>query len=265
LGVEERWARASHAAAAAELAIWRHEPESALQHASTELHLTDPPLDRVYLLRWCLWALGDLADLARRRGNSAARDDAAARARQLMDDYGVGVTTATGSPQLRALAQAEYARATTGSDAQLWLGVVEMTPDRPYDQAYSLYRRAEALADAGLDHGAAGAAATDAQQLARDLGAAPLLDSIDALITRTNLTVAATPNQVAGTAASPVLLTARELQVLAQLRCGMSNRRIGRALNISEKTASVHVSNILGKLGVGNRTAAAAVAHQLGL
>jgi DNA-binding CsgD family transcriptional regulator len=46
---------------------------------------------------------------------------------------------------------------------------------------------------------------------------------------------------------------------------GRSNRQIAAALFISPKTASVHVSNILAKLGVATRVEAAAVAHRLGL
>jgi DNA-binding NarL/FixJ family response regulator len=46
---------------------------------------------------------------------------------------------------------------------------------------------------------------------------------------------------------------------------GLTNRVIGERLFIAEKTASVHVSNILAKLEVPNRGEAAAVAHRLGL
>jgi DNA-binding CsgD family transcriptional regulator len=59
-------------------------------------------------------------------------------------------------------------------------------------------------------------------------------------------------------------LTAREREVLGLLAGGLTNREIGEALFISEKTASVHVSNILGKLGVGGRGAAVAKAMRLG-
>ena len=62
-----------------------------------------------------------------------------------------------------------------------------------------------------------------------------------------------------------VTLTAREAEVLQLLTDGLTNRQIGRALFISEKTASVHVSNILGKLGATTRTEAAAVARRQGL
>ena len=60
-------------------------------------------------------------------------------------------------------------------------------------------------------------------------------------------------------------LTARELEVLALLAEGRTNREIGEALFISPKTASVHVSNLLMKLGVANRTEAANRARERGL
>ncbi|HEY0507004.1 MAG TPA: AAA family ATPase [Blastococcus sp.] len=63
----------------------------------------------------------------------------------------------------------------------------------------------------------------------------------------------------------PPRLTPRELQVLSLVVSGDSNRAIARELFISEKTASVHVSNIMAKLGARSRTAAAAAAHRLGV
>ena len=54
----------------------------------------------------------------------------------------------------------------------------------------------------------------------------------------------------------------RERQVLALLAEGATNRQIGDGLYMAEKTASVHVSRILSKLGVRSRTQAAAVAHR---
>lgn len=64
---------------------------------------------------------------------------------------------------------------------------------------------------------------------------------------------------------TPLGLTPRELQVLALVADGETNREIGRRLYTAEKTASVHVSRILAMLGVRGRTEAAAVAHRLGL
>jgi len=69
-------------------------------------------------------------------------------------------------------------------------------------------------------------------------------------------------------APSPVVqlgLTPREHEVLLLVADGRTNREIGAELFMSEKTASVHVSRILAKLGVGGRVEAAAVAHRLGL
>jgi DNA-binding NarL/FixJ family response regulator len=63
----------------------------------------------------------------------------------------------------------------------------------------------------------------------------------------------------------PFGLTPRERQVLALIAEGATNRQIGASLYMAEKTASVHVSRILAKLGVHSRTQAAAVAHRLHL
>ena len=60
-------------------------------------------------------------------------------------------------------------------------------------------------------------------------------------------------------------MTGRELEVLRLVAAGRSNREIANELFISPKTASVHVSNILGKLGAANRGEAAAKAQALRL
>lgn len=62
-----------------------------------------------------------------------------------------------------------------------------------------------------------------------------------------------------------VRLTAREHQVLAEIAHGRSNREIARALALSEKTVKTHVSAILTKLGVQDRTQAALYAVRTGL
>ena len=68
-----------------------------------------------------------------------------------------------------------------------------------------------------------------------------------------------------GAGAGGAGLTGRELEVLRLVAAGRSNRDIANQLFISPKTASVHVSNILGKLGAASRGEAAAKAHALRL
>ena len=61
------------------------------------------------------------------------------------------------------------------------------------------------------------------------------------------------------------MLTRREQEVLALVAEGLTNREIGARLFISEKTASVHLSNVMTKLNVSSRTEAVTVAHRRGL
>jgi DNA-binding NarL/FixJ family response regulator len=72
---------------------------------------------------------------------------------------------------------------------------------------------------------------------------------------------------VASAEAAPGLadLTEREREVLGQIAQGRSNREIARALFVSEKTVKTHVSNVLAKLGVADRTQAALFAVRHGL
>jgi DNA-binding NarL/FixJ family response regulator len=70
---------------------------------------------------------------------------------------------------------------------------------------------------------------------------------------------------VPGLGGSNDLLTPREREVLALVAEGLSNRQVGERLFVSTKTASVHVSNILAKLGAHSRTEAATLARRRGL
>lgn len=72
-----------------------------------------------------------------------------------------------------------------------------------------------------------------------------------------------TPTPAAQALAEP--LSGRELEILALVAGGASNREIGAALFITEGTVKNHVTNILGKLGVRDRTQAALKARELGL
>lgn len=126
-----------------------------------------------------------------------------------------------------------------------------------FETARSTARLAEALLAGGwLDEGRA---ATDrARTVAAALGARPLLAEIHALDG---------PHRSRQRDASSdgLELTPREVEVLALLARGLSNGQIGKQLFISTKTVSVHVSNLLAKLGASGRTEAAAVARERGL
>ena len=96
-------------------------------------------------------------------------------------------------------------------------------------------------------------------------GHLPLREQVDSLAARERIPVLDATARVDD---DPVLntgLTAQELRVLGLLAGGLTNAEIGNALFISPKTASVHVSNLLRKLGVANRTEAAAWAIHHGL
>ncbi|WP_433466835.1 helix-turn-helix transcriptional regulator [Spirillospora sp. CA-128828] len=127
----------------------------------------------------------------------------------------------------------------------------------PYYRARALTRAAEAALAEG-DHDAAADALQTAAELADGLGAAPLAGQIADLLRRTRM-----PRRT--DASAPLGLTPREYEVLRLVADGRSNRDIAEALFISVKTASVHVSNILGKLDVTSRGEAAATAHRLAL
>jgi DNA-binding CsgD family transcriptional regulator len=96
-----------------------------------------------------------------------------------------------------------------------------------------------------------------AREVAHRLGAQPLLERLRAQ--------GSAPSRADGTGAPQGTLTAREAEILALVAEGRSNGEIGKQLFISAKTVSVHVSNILGKLGASGRTEAAAIARRRGL
>ncbi len=137
----------------------------------------------------------------------------------------------------------------------------------PYRRARALLHAAEtALADDGNRDAAAGRLG-QAADLADALGAGPLREQISSLARRARIVIAPGEAQSTTRDEAPVLpgLTGRELEVLRLVAAGRSNRDIAAELFISAKTASVHVSNILAKLGVHTRVEAAAIAHRAGL
>ena len=162
-----------------------------------------------------------------------------------------------------ARVEAEAARLRGEAAPELWQAAVDgFGFGHVYEQARSRWRLAEALLAAG-DRAGAAEQARAAHEVAVRLGAAPLRTAVEALVRRGRLDV-----DLPGVRRGPdpsAVLTPREAEVLALLAQGRTNRQVGAALYISEKTASVHVSNILAKLGANGRTEAVAIAAQRGL
>jgi DNA-binding CsgD family transcriptional regulator/tetratricopeptide (TPR) repeat protein len=222
----------------------------------------------------------DIAERARDLREKADERDAVARARIHMQR--LRAAASEGGPVERAwqaVGAAELARARGRSDPKLWTtaGREWEAMGRPYVRVYSLWRATEAYVEAG-DRAAACSCAETAVEEARRLGAGWLESELVTLAQRARLELGEDAGSGSGSgsgsesgagagagtngAEDPFGLTARERQVLALVAEGATNRQIGAALFMAEKTASVHVSRILSKLGVKSRTQAAAVAHR---
>jgi DNA-binding CsgD family transcriptional regulator/tetratricopeptide (TPR) repeat protein len=210
---------------------------------------------------------------AERALTAGDREDARIRMAALRAEAESMASTTAADRGHQALLAAEHARMAREGEVAAWSGAVSACRDmnEPYPLAYALLRHAEALA-ADRDPGAASAAAREALGLTRDMGAAPLAGEIEALARRARLRVEddagthetsredGVPDELAQFG-----LTAREAEVLSLVADGCSNGQIAERLFITRKTASVHVSNILAKLGVGTRVEAAAMAHRMGM
>ena len=167
-----------------------------------------------------------------------------------------------------AVCAAELSRAEGRSDPAPWDAAAERFAalGMPFERAYARWRQGEALIVGGGDRGGAAHALHEAAEIAAALPAPLLATEVEGLARRARLS----PSPDAATAPETperdrLGLTEREHAVLALVAEGHTNREIGEALFISEKTASVHVSRILAKLGVRSRVEAATAAHRLGL
>jgi DNA-binding CsgD family transcriptional regulator len=157
---------------------------------------------------------------------------------------------------------AHLARAEGRDSLDQWRAVVRSW-DRaavPYQAAIARVRVAELLV-ADQETGPAAQVLGEALSAAETIGARPLGDEIRTLASRARLKLPG-HEPVQGETGP---LTTREHEVLQLLVQGMTNDQIGTTLFMSPRTASVHVSHILQKLGAGNRTEVAAIAHRRGL
>ncbi|WP_162605653.1 helix-turn-helix transcriptional regulator [Jiangella ureilytica] len=142
------------------------------------------------------------------------------------------------------------------------LDAVESAEGPVHLRPFTGYRLGEAHVLLG-DRSAAEEPLRRAAEQADSLGAGLVRRWIDDLVRRARLGLPPSPSGRPGSATGTFpALTEREREVLRLVAAGRSNRQIGEELFISAKTASVHVSNILTKLGVSGRGEAAALAHR---
>jgi DNA-binding CsgD family transcriptional regulator/tetratricopeptide (TPR) repeat protein len=268
----------------AELALWEGNHDQAATAVTEGLRWIaeqDPEGVPAELLCRCyVPALQLEADQAEWAAARRTPDDvAAARRRAAPVIAALDRLSDSPSPQARIpvvvcgllLARAEQSRLEGRSDPERWraAAVAWERLAYPFEAAYAHFRQAEALLAGGQHHKQAESVLRPAHQTAVGLGAAPLRRQIELLAQRGRLRLEDHADTAQAPAApSPAAslgLTRRETEVLALLAEGRTNRQIGQALFITEKTASLHVSHILAKLGVAGRGEAAAVAHRLGL
>jgi len=266
--------------AAAELALEEGRPDDASEEIERALDLAAGTDDLDYRPEMCALgarALADRLEEAQTRGRPLDVDKARLLARGLVEELegAIAATVAGGghcNPRTLAFAStcaAEESRLRS-SDPQAWAQAAADwdTAGEPYPGAYCRWREAEALLAGRAGRGRAEECLQSAWAAASQLGAERLSERVESLARRARIALAdvgATEPAAADTLASDLGLTPREVEVLAQLAAGRTDREIADNLFISKKTASVHVSNLLRKLDVSNRVEAGRVGEVHGL
>jgi DNA-binding CsgD family transcriptional regulator len=264
------------ALAAVEAEFARSDGELDVASEVVERALAWADISEEHRYKWPLLSLGARIEADRLTSQDRGRaegEDGLRRVEQLRAAADAMPATTSADRGHRALVGAEYARVAGSGRLEAWGEAVSAcrAMNEPFPLAYALLRHAETLAADGEPE-AASASAHEALRLTRTMGAGPLSGEIESLIRRARLRPApdGDATQVAGEDGAPdelarFGLTARESEVLRLVADGYSNGQIAERLFISRKTASVHVSNILSKLGVATRVQAAAAAHRMGL
>ena len=265
-------------ASLAELALWQGRPDDAARDVDAGLALIDRSVEvrigQLYALG--LRAHADVAEVARARRTSEGEREAIQAGDDLLevmrrrhaDVVAMRPVFERPSHAWLVLCEAEALRLHRAPHAAAWSEAAESWESigQPYAVAYARWREAEAWLAARGDRDLAGAALRASLSAATRLGAEPLARELAALATRARLPLDTKPeSDTAVDDTAKLGLTRRELEVLALVALGRTNRQIADELFISENTAGVHVSNILGKLAVAGRGEAAAVAYRMGL
>jgi len=199
----------------------------------------------------------------------AAGDELAATAAHLPADPFASHPFSAAIPAERATWTAERTRLAGTSDPDAWRAAAQEWERLrwPHRAGYAWWRCAEAALNAGERPGAASALQAGAGLACSH---APLRAEIEKLALRARIPLQAAPAAPAEATRPAKVpahagLTSRELSVLRLLAAGRTNAQIGAELFMSPKTASVHVTSILRKLGVTGRVQAAAAAERAGL
>jgi DNA-binding CsgD family transcriptional regulator/tetratricopeptide (TPR) repeat protein len=263
------------------LAIHERRPEDARAIVAAALERLDSGEYVFYTapLYWAgISAEADIAELARPLRDSAAVAECERRALELLERIDGLLARYEAFPPppqaaaFRTLARAELSRLRGASDPAAWADAATDFDalGGAGEAAYARYRRAEAMVLMRAPRQTIADVLAAARELADRLQMTPLLTEIDGLARRARLKLdngadTSEAEEPPETAADRLGLTNRELDVLGLVTEGRTNREIGELLYMSEKTASVHVSRILAKLGAANRAEAAASAERLGL
>jgi ATP/maltotriose-dependent transcriptional regulator MalT len=227
-------------------------------------------------LGWIVWhVVRAEADATEVSGGARLAADPASASRPALIELGIerierGVGRDPRAAALAALCRAELDRFRGAIEPDTWASVADlwMALGRPFLVAYARYREGAAQLASRGSRPAAADALRAAHLLATRLEAAPLERDITVLAGHARITLDqdATPTEPPPDDPAAALgLTAREAEVIRLLAVGRSNQEIADELFLTRKTASVHVSNILSKLGVSNRVQAAAIAQRVGL
>jgi DNA-binding CsgD family transcriptional regulator/tetratricopeptide (TPR) repeat protein len=228
---------------------------------------TDDQWGRAQLCVLGLMIEADRAELARVIGDDDALELACTRGREFaaLLQRTIPAQLPTGNAE-RISGEAELRRIEGVADPDGWMAVADEWArfGERWAEACACWRAAEAAVALGRDDLASQALFRARSALDELPPCAPLVTAIEGLAQRARLP--ALPSSGADEPPAVDLgLTEREQEVLALLGRGRTNSEIGAALVISPKTASVHVTNIMRKLGVRRRVEAAGVAHRLGL
>jgi DNA-binding CsgD family transcriptional regulator/tetratricopeptide (TPR) repeat protein len=271
-----------HAALVAELRVWQgrlEEARAAVRGGLDRVAETDERIRSGRLLCLGMRIEADQAELGRARHDQgeiqtavrAAAALASLAAAKAPNPLMAGASPVLTTPAVAALFDAERSRLEGRSDPVLWQVATAawLALGRPYPAAYAQWRQAEALLASGASRAKVGEPLRAGHAVAVRLGAGPLRRELELLAQRGRVRLESPAQAVAEpevpSVAASLGLTRREAEVLTLVALGRTNRQIGQTLFITPKTASVHVSRILAKLGAAGRGEAAAIAHRLGL